>query len=228
MSNTYEEGNFMSKEIQAVILTKSAKNGGYCVAGIDVQTSKWVRFVSNDSLSHGALFDQDMQYKDESYCKLLDVVTIPILGDAPIQYQPENVLIDNKKYWEKNGELSIPDLLELHPPERHNCLLGNVYPYITAERIGTVGHSLILVKVEDLIITHPSVRSTKANFQYGFTAYDNISVTDPDFYNTPDQAEIGNAILIMSLPDTPYQKRNYYKFIAKILPLPKRLNQFQF
>jgi len=91
-----------------------------------------------------------------------------------------------------------------------------------------VGHSLILVKVENLVIVHPNVRSTKANFRYGFATYENMSVTDPDFYHTSDQTEIGDAVLIMSLPDTPYQERNYYKFIAKIFPLPKKMNQFQF
>lgn len=209
----------MENEIEVVILTKSAKNGGYCVAGIDVKNSRWVRLVSSDTGSHGALFDQDMRYMSGRSCKLLDVVRVPVLRKNPTEYQPENVLINEDKYWEKVGTLLIDDLLELHPPETHNCLLGNIYPYITEEKIDTVGHSLILVKVRDLIITHPTERSTKAKFGYRFTTYENMSVTDPDFYNTPDQTRIGQAILVMSLPDEPYQERKYYKFIAKIFPL---------
>jgi hypothetical protein len=209
----------MNKNIEVVILTKSIKNGGYCVAGIDINTSKWVRLVSSDRDSHGALFEQDIQYRNGMNCEPLDVARVPILRKMPTAYQPENVLIDETQYWEKVRKVSIGDVLELHPSETHNYLLGNIYPYITKERIDTVGHSLILVKVGHLVITHPRPQSTKAKFKYRFTTYDNISITDPDFYNTPDQTNIGKAILVMSLPIVPYQERKYYKFIAKIFPL---------
>ena len=213
----------MCKTIEAVILTKSVKNGGYCVAGINVQTNQWVRFVSNDIASHGALFDKDMQYEDESYCKILDVVRIPILNNFPSEHQPENVLIDDKVYWEKTREISVPKLLEMHPPEQHDLLLGNENFYITESEIDTVGHSLILVEVKNLVITHPREHSTKATFKYRFNKYKNMSITDPDFYDTPDQTNICKAILVMSLPDAPYIMPNleprYYKFIAKIFPL---------
>ena len=78
-----------------VVLTKSAKNGGHCVAGIDVDTGNWVRLVSNDLNTHGALSDQDMQYQDRSYCTPLDIVSVPIIKACPSQYQPENILIDH-------------------------------------------------------------------------------------------------------------------------------------
>ena len=54
----------MANSVEMVVLTKSAKNGGHCVAGIDVDTGNWVRLVSNDLNTHGALSDQDMQYQD--------------------------------------------------------------------------------------------------------------------------------------------------------------------
>ena len=46
-----------------------------------------------------------------------------------------------------------------------------------------------------------------------------MSVTDPDYYESPEQTYIDKAVLVMSLPDTPYQERRYYKFIAKIFPI---------
>lgn len=33
----------MKREV--AILTKSSKFGGYCVAGVDINTGEWVRFV---------------------------------------------------------------------------------------------------------------------------------------------------------------------------------------
>ena len=205
--------------VDVAILTKSAKNGGYCVAGIDMDTRQWIRLVSSDANSCGALFSQDLQYKDGTYCEPFDIARIPILGKHPHVYQPENVLINEETYWKKIGVISVPDLIRLHPPEKHNNLLGNIYPYITAERIGDVGISLILVKVGNLIITHPTDRSTKAEFSYGFARYENMSVTDPEFYHIPSGTKISQALLVMSLPDSPYNERKYYKFIAKIIKI---------
>jgi len=105
----------MKKEV--VILTMSSKNKKYCIAGIDTCSGEWVRLVSNDEESHGALSKKDVEYKDRTYCQPLDVVKISIIEEAPLKYQPENVLINTEKWWEKIGEFTIDDLLELHPPK---------------------------------------------------------------------------------------------------------------
>lgn len=207
----------MNNVVEVAVLTKSSKNGGYCVAGIETRSGRWIRLVSSDAESHGALTAQNMQCLDGSVCQVLDVVQVPILRPAPIAYQPENMLIDEEKCWKKVDCLSVDDLLALHPAENHPTLLGNIYPYITEERIGTVGRSLILVEVHNLVIIHPNETSTKASFMYKFTQYDNISVTDWDYRHT--DASIDTAVLVMSLPDVPYNERRYYKFIAKVFPL---------
>ena len=150
-------------------------------------------------------------------CQVLDVVHVPVLRPAPNDYQPENILIDENKLWKKVGCLSIDELLALHPSESHPNLLGNIYPYITKEKIEAVGRSLILVEVQNLVILHPNEDSTKASFRYKFNQYDNISVTDWDYRHTDTSLE--KAILVMSLPDMPYNERRYYKFIAKVFPL---------
>lgn len=209
----------MANYIEIVVLTKSAKNGGYCVAGVEPATNRWVRLVSNDKASHGALFERDIAYEDGSHCVPLDVVRVPFVGECPSEYQPENILVNPDIYWEKIGRITIEDLLEIHAPEKHDTLLGNIYPYITEERIGFVGHSLILVEVSNLVITHPVGHGTKASFQYRFTTYENIAVTDWDFRQVSDGAMFDQAVLVMSLPDTPYKERKYYKFIAKIFLL---------
>lgn len=41
----------MEKKI--IILTKSKKHSGYCVAGIDYETGEWIRLVSSDSETGG-------------------------------------------------------------------------------------------------------------------------------------------------------------------------------
>jgi len=206
-------------ERTVAILTMSSKNGGYCVAGVDVKNGNWIRLVSDNVNTHGALSKNDIAYQNGRYCKPLDVVQVPIIRATPLEYQPENVLIDTEKYWKKMDTISLEDILEIHPPEHHTVLLGNQYSYITEAGIGKVGHSLILVEVTNLTITHPNERSTKATFTYCNTQYNDISVTDPDYYFVQNQWHIDNAILVMSLPESPYNGNWYYKFVAKIFPV---------
>ena len=43
----------MQKDI--IILTESDKNHAFCVAGIDIHTGRWVRLVTEDEDTDGAL-----------------------------------------------------------------------------------------------------------------------------------------------------------------------------
>ena len=206
-------------ECTVAILTMSSKNGGYCVAGVDVNNGNWIRLVSDVVYTHGALSNNDIKYQNGRYCRPLDIVEVPIIRSMPLEYQPENVLIDTKKYWKKIDTILLEDILEIHPPEYHDVLLGNQYSYITEAGIGKVGHSLILVKVTGLTIFHPNERSTKATFTYNNTQYNDISVTDPDYYSVQNRWYTKNAILVMSLPESLYNGNYYYKFVAKIFPI---------
>ena len=49
----------MEKKI--IILTKSKKHSGYCVAGIDYETGEWIRLVSSDLETEGAVPCEDLQ-----------------------------------------------------------------------------------------------------------------------------------------------------------------------
>jgi len=210
-------------DMELVILTKSSKHKGYCVAGIHIMNGQWVRLTSNDKSTHGALFLRDMQYEDMSVCQTLDVVRVQILGENPSKYQPENILIDQSCYWEKIDEYTIEDVLALHPPEIHSYIFGNTSPYITESEIGFVGYSLALVAVKNLIISQVTNAygkpKTKIDFSYGSNRYNNMSVTDPNFYGVPDGTIISEAVLVISIPDNPFPEDRYYKFVAQIYKL---------
>lgn len=203
-------------EREVAILTMSSKNGGYCVAGIDIENGEWIRLVTDNSTTHGALSYDDVKYQNGQYCKPLDVVRVSTIRETPLEHQPENVLIDSEKWWSKVKTLTLDDVLEMHPAERHAFLLGNQYAYITEAGIGNVNHSLIIVEVSDLTIEHPTERSTKATFTYRGVVYKDISVTDRDFYSTPNLWQINKAVLVMSLPESAHNGKYYNKFIAKI------------
>jgi hypothetical protein len=60
---------------------------------------------------------------------------------------------------------------------------------------------------------------TKASFLYQNTYYNNMSVTDPQYYDKPNGFVLRRAALVMSLPDDPFAGK-YYKFAAQIFPIP--------
>lgn len=209
-------------EREVAILTKSSKFGGYCVAGVDLSTGEWVRFVSNDAQTHGALSRRDITYEDRNICNPLDVVLVDVVGAAPLAHQPENYLIDSREYWKKTGECTLSDVLGVHPAEVRPYLYGNPSPFVDGEEIDNIGYSLTLVRVSSLTISQTiniyNKPKTKASFVYNGKWYNKMSVTDTDFYSVPNGTRFADAYLVISLPDTPFPEDCYYKFVAQIYP----------
>lgn len=210
----------MKREV--AILTKSSKYKGYCVAGIDINTGEWVRFVSDNEQTHGALSAYDISYADRHICKPLDVVSVEVVGAAPLPHQPENYLIDSREYWTKTGECTLSDVLTVHPAEVRPYLYGNLGSFVDGEEIDDIGYSLTLVKVSSLTISQTTNTygkpKTKASFVYNGKWYNNLSVTDPNYYSVPNGTRFVQAYLVISLPDTPFPENCYFKFVAQIYP----------
>ena len=85
----------MTKDI--IILTKSKKDNGYCVAGIESETGKWIRLVSPNKLLNGSLTDFDMQMTNGEICEPLDFVRVEISQAVPSGCQTENHMITGSK-----------------------------------------------------------------------------------------------------------------------------------
>lgn len=206
------------RNIRMVVLTKSSKYGNNCVAGINLSNGDWVRLVTEDEASHGAVSDNDLICEDGRSVEVLDVIDAPILGMCNDCVQPENVLLDLDTYIKIRGRMTLDEVLKIHPLERKRNILGNDYGYITEARVNTVGYSLIIVEVFDLVITqeeNPSGKpKTKAKFTYQGTEYKNMSVTDHEYYSIQSGTEFEKAILVISI-GTPYNGR-YYKFVSAI------------
>lgn len=206
------------RNIRLIVMTESSKFSGKCVAGIDVESGKWVRLVSDDEETHGAIANNDLYYQDGGKCQVLDIVDVPIIEECGDHIQPENVLLDTSKYIRYAGMASLEDVLEIHPAEIRNDILGNKYSYISEQRVDSVGYSLALVEVQDLEIVqveNPNGRpKTKANFTYQGYSYTQMSVTDPRFYSVISGTVYDSAVLVISI-GTPYNEK-YYKFVSGI------------
>ncbi len=205
-----------------VILTRSSKYRNFCVAGVDINTGKWVRLVSDNNEIHGALNKDDITYENGVSCKELDVVTVPINGTVSGGHQSENKLINTKKRWKKLGTATIQDIIRIHPVEnkRHRYLYGSMREYVSKDEIENIDYSLTFIEVFDLEICQKTNEftgrpKTKASFIYNNMKYENIAVTDSRYYTMQNGKVSDRAYLVISLPDTPVNDR-YYKFVAKI------------
>ena len=91
------------------ILTKSYKDKGYCVAGIDLKTRQWIRLVSavdeDDKIPYYYMNDYDID--------VLDVIEIETIRHIPKGCQKENYLININLPPKKIGSLSFEKLLKI-------------------------------------------------------------------------------------------------------------------
>ena len=115
------------EKIRMVVLTKSSKYGKNCVAGINLANGSWVRLVTNDESSHGAVSDEDLVCKDGNEVQVLDVIDAPILGACNTEIQPENVLLDLGTYIKIVRKMSMDEVLSIHSLESRSNILGNIY-----------------------------------------------------------------------------------------------------
>ena len=62
----------MRREI--IILTKSDKVAGYCVAGVDRNTGEWIRVVSSNAATEHAVPYEDLITDDGALVEIYDMV----------------------------------------------------------------------------------------------------------------------------------------------------------
>ena len=94
----------MEKKI--IILAKSVKHSGYCVAGIDYETGEWIRLVSKDEETEYAVPQKDLVCTDGKDIEVYDIVVCSILKNCGTEVQPENYLYDENVKWQKVGRSS--------------------------------------------------------------------------------------------------------------------------
>ena len=207
-----------------IILTMSAKHGKYCVAGIDIDNGELVRLVSSDEESSGAINYSSTLIGNRVQCQPLDLVSVPILYSLPLEYQPENVLIDERIGWVHLDRLSLDDVLAIHALDLSPYIFGSTSYSLTEAQLRRVQRSLTIVKVKNLVINQiprpDGSTKTKCSFIFNSLSYSNMSVTDPDYFRLRDGTIIENAIIIVSLPNQSYMDK-WFKFVSKIFPLPQ-------
>jgi len=217
----------MYKEI--TLLTKSRKKDNYCIAGIETETGNWIRIISEDAKMQYAVSPNDMQYEDGSMPEILNIIKIKCKRYNPSIHQPENFVLDDTAYWEKIGEASIKELLELHPCENKSFLFYDTDKRIDAALIHTINekdkYSLILIAPKDVCIhvkEWDNDKQVTLSFNYSGNRYWYIRITDTKFENMYLKYPEGNysfmedCLLVISLADV-HKDGKHYKLIAQVL-----------
>lgn len=214
-------------KIDAVILAKSTMWGKFCVAGIDIKSGMWVRFIGYGNGE--PLDDSQMLFiNDGGSCEPLDVARIRIARELPHHNHTEDYMIE-RDMWLRLGRMSIHDVLRVHPEEEYRFIFGNDREYVTDEEMRELRHrySLILIRAENMRLFTERNRDgelkVRAEFVHHGRWYRAIRVTDPDYVPKREGGlMIGDAYLTMSMPVKPFYVEGvgrYYKLVAKIFPL---------
>ena len=209
---------------QIICLANSYKGGGQrCIAGIDIDTKKWVR-PFNPRGYEGAVGNERLIKGDEP--KILDILYIPIGGESEnYGCQPENrILLPGR--WKKIGNISPEDALKY--VEEDVVLLHNEDKKVDPEIFKSVPKgqwkSLQLILAKDVRFSKNPWNKWKCNFSYYRHCYE-LSITDPKVRNRLDDGEeIAKKCLLTISMGGPYDKDNSgkkycWKMVAGVVEL---------
>lgn len=212
-------------EDEIVVLAKSIKNHGFCVAGKSTRTHQWIRPVSTpeggELTVHQTLacFTNSRGEYCRYPCKPLQKIRMTFLRDTPLDYQRENYLIDENVDWIQNYKITES---ELEPYLDDPIDLWGQDDYILQGQ-NPEGNSLYLIRVQDLRLYRNIYNQRKASFFYNQIFYD-LSCTDPNFDSLVQRPDLNTnyAILCISLAQPFAYNLNgvneirHYKLVASI------------
>lgn len=221
--------NNLSKNVKIICLSNSFKEGGRCLAGIQISDdlkiyrqssrAKWIRPVC--ATAHEEVpthLARNFEYYD-----ILEFTPVP--NWKRNDYQSENLRIKNNNIsFVQKVRAKNKTLTGLCDNNVFNDIFGNRGKSVSQIEINTLNHSLMMVKLstfEVLIVQnefrqHPQKRLA---FRYNNTKY-NLPITDSVFlhqyeHNQNILANVPEIFVVLSLGVE--FNSNYYKLVATIL-----------
>jgi hypothetical protein len=169
-------------------LANSRKLSGRCIAGREITPdgyAGWVRPIS--ARISAEVSEEERRYENGSDPRVLDIIEVPVLAADPHLHQTENWVIDDRRYWDKKGEVSWESVAALRQKPSSLWSVGDSTQYgmndrVRPEAAAEMRGSLLLIEPEYLQVhvgaNGPSKRRVKASFLYNETHY-SLVVTDP-------------------------------------------------
>jgi hypothetical protein len=224
--------NFVEK---IVCLANSRKIAGRCVAGKRINNQSWFRPISSRASHEISEFDR--RYPDGKTAQLLDIIEIPCAENKPQGHQTENVLIDDRFYWEKKGQASWQDVLAM--VDQNADLWANGYSAyynrnnrVPAGLIRADAGSLRLIQLDEIVL-HAGPKApdfgnmkpiVRASFRYRGHEY-KLDLTDPEFERAclekgTGEYRLASVIACISLAEL-HTDGYAYKLVASVI-IPTR------
>jgi hypothetical protein len=191
--------------ISMVILAKSYKPGGRCIAGKQVAfngnnsvtVGDWIRPVTNinGEEGKGAIPKNIYSFDNYNEMKVLDIVKVPVIDRVSVPGQPENMLIDDSVSWVKESSFTAGGVQQITDAVSDLWLEDYVPSNIVSRAFdekGLVKQSLILIKPSNLVFTlsndlvsYSQMHKKKitASFTYNNHKYVDFRITDPAILN---------------------------------------------
>lgn len=207
-----------------IILTKSKKHSGYCVAGIDYETGEWIRLLSSDNETEGAVPRDDLVFSDGQILEVYDIITCELVKPCGTEVQPENWLYDENTKWKMVGKSNLAEVLEIHGYNSMNYIFENEDVKLPADWEFESNPSLCLAKIKNALVWVKTFEEKKIslNFTYNNVQYRYMSISQTDlldYYKSKADGSysLGTVYAVFSLTDRYYWNGKYYKVVAQIL-----------
>ena len=211
--------------MQAIVLTKSGKNGGICLAVYYPHLNQMFRLVTSYD---GAEVPYRMCEKFEPL-DVIEYLPRDLVVNGP---QTENILIDTS-FEIKKVEVEGLDITTIYNNLLENRVQSKVIFASNKSHIADldfINHSLELVKVNNLVIKkicHNETIKIRADFTIDGIKHSNYAVTDFKYdirKKEIDLINVGDAYLVVSISSKPYiyddgTDYGYYKFVSAIYPI---------
>lgn len=216
-----------------VVLANSWKHHDWCIAGIDLDTGKWIRPVTR--LDDGRIPRSAMKL-DAYFPELLDVLEIPLDSTGPdFGFESENRTIMSGR-WRHRGTLSYGDLRRFYNRCEH--VLHNHHKYVTLEEMQAKPFeersTLQLMYTDKFRVRDARKNTTDRHNWKGVIVSGGremaATITDPVFFGKLDRGEktLPSCLLTMSL-SMPYKPANwggdreavFWKLIAGVIEVPQ-------
>lgn len=215
MSNQFEKKTL-------IVMSKSKKNHGYCVAGFDVKNQQWCRLISSDKSTDYAISPNDFIDENGKKIELLSEITVSCVKVEGDPIQTENYLLNLDVPIINHGNDYSLKKLEDSPKVLRNpepFIYGNTCSYLTQDEIGVFNYSLIFVKVYDFRVycvgqNGLGVNKYKCFFNYNGRHYTNISYTCHGGPRTSVTFPV--ALILVSIPHKSFVGK-YYKFVSSCI-----------
>ncbi len=219
-----------------VVMTKSYKHGGYCIAGID-DLGQWVRLVSNDTKIEGAIHKNSIFYSNfYGEVEVLDYIEVDIIKNLPKYSQPENYLIDYSKGFKFIKKINLDAIIRNRGYDKTDLIFSTITRKI--KNINTSDNrSLLFLKVYNVIFNYYYIEQFDSykyemSFEYGGYKYERFSISDIKMRKklyTKGFGEwfVDSCDVVFSLTDKYEHDEMYYKMAAQIFITSNNISNFK-